>query len=305
MATNSSVEQQQEKDQEKFKGVADLYGETTGALEDSLGDHWHHGYYDPGSTVSESDNAAAQIRMIDEVLRFGSVFSAGDQENKPKGILDIGCGIGGTCRYLARKYGVHCTGITISSGEVERAQALATAQGLQEKVSFEVADALALPFPDGQFDLGWCMESAEHILEKEKLVKEMVRVTAPGGQIILTSWCHRNMLPSEQSLPLDEQKFIKKMCDLILVHSFCSVNEYMNLFKSHHVEDMKTEDWCEFVSPFWTTMVGSAYTIKGFFSLLWTGGWNSLKFVMGMNMMIKAYEKGLVKLLVLSCRKPK
>ncbi|KAI5683616.1 hypothetical protein M9H77_04844 [Catharanthus roseus] len=305
MAKKSSVEQLQEKDQEKFKGVADLYGGTSRAWEDILGDHWHHGYYDPGSTVSKSDNAAALIRMIDEVLRFGSVFSAENQENKPKRILDIGCGIGGTCTYLARKYGAHCTGITISSGEVERAQALATAQGLQEKVSFEVANALALPFPDGQFDLVWCMETAEHIPEKEQLVKEIVRVAAPGGQIILTSWCHRNLLPSEQSLPLDEQKFIKKMCDLVLMHPFCSVNEYINLFQSHHVEDMKTDDWCEFAKPFWTAMVGSACTIKGFFSLLWIGGWNSLKFVMGSNMMIKAHKKGLVKLLVLSCRKPR
>ncbi|KAI5683615.1 hypothetical protein M9H77_04843 [Catharanthus roseus] len=152
----SSVEQQQEKDQEKLKGVADLYGGTTGTWEDILGEHCHHGYYDPGSTVSESDNAAARIRMIDEVLRFGSVFSAENQENKPKRILDIGCGIGGTCRYLARKYVAHCTGITISSGEV----------------SFEVADALALPFTDGQFDLVWCMETAEYIPEKEQLVKE-------------------------------------------------------------------------------------------------------------------------------------
>ncbi|KAI5683620.1 hypothetical protein M9H77_04848 [Catharanthus roseus] len=102
------------------------------------------------------------------------------------------------------------------------------------------------------------------------LVKEMVGVAAPSGQIILTSWCHRNLLLSEQFLPLDGQKFIKKICDLILLHPLCSVNEYMNLFQSHHVEDMKTDDWCEFASPFWTAMVGYAWTIKGFFSLLCT-----------------------------------
>lgn len=38
-----------------------------------------------------------------------------------------------------------------------------------EQVSFQVADALNQPFPDGQFDLVWSMESGEHMPDKEKV----------------------------------------------------------------------------------------------------------------------------------------
>lgn len=38
-----------------------------------------------------------------------------------------------------------------------------------EQASFQVADALNQPFPDGQFDLVWSMESGEHMPDKEKV----------------------------------------------------------------------------------------------------------------------------------------
>ena len=61
-------------------------------------------------------------------------FIADDPEKKPKSIVDVGCGIGGSSRYLAKKYGAECRGITLSPVQAERAQALADAQGLGDKV---------------------------------------------------------------------------------------------------------------------------------------------------------------------------
>lgn len=42
-------------------------------------------------------------------------------------------------------------------------------RNINEQVSFQVADALNQPFPDGQFDLVWSMESGEHMPNKEKV----------------------------------------------------------------------------------------------------------------------------------------
>lgn len=57
------------------KGIAELYDESSGLWEDLWGDHMHHGFYDPDVEVSSSisDHRAAQIRMIEEALRFGGV----------------------------------------------------------------------------------------------------------------------------------------------------------------------------------------------------------------------------------------
>lgn len=55
------------------KGIAEFYDESSGIWEDIWGDHMHHGFYDPDSTVSVSDHRAAQIRMIEESLRFAAL----------------------------------------------------------------------------------------------------------------------------------------------------------------------------------------------------------------------------------------
>jgi cyclopropane fatty-acyl-phospholipid synthase-like methyltransferase len=94
---------------------------------------------------------------------------ADDPENKPKTIVDVGCGIGGSSRYLARRYGAQCTGITLSPVQAERGNALTAAEGLSHKVSLQVADALEQPFPDGMFDMVWSMESGEHMPDKTKV----------------------------------------------------------------------------------------------------------------------------------------
>jgi len=54
----------------------------------------------------------------------------------PKSIVDVGCGIGGSSRYLAKKFGATSVGITLSPVQAQRANALAAAQGLDDKVFF-------------------------------------------------------------------------------------------------------------------------------------------------------------------------
>ncbi|XP_047155959.1 tocopherol O-methyltransferase, chloroplastic-like [Vigna umbellata] len=66
--------EQHEKEKEKLqKGIAEFYDESSTIWENIWGDHMHHGFYDPDSTVSVSDHRAAQIRMIEESLRFASL----------------------------------------------------------------------------------------------------------------------------------------------------------------------------------------------------------------------------------------
>ena len=58
-----------------------------------------------------------------------------DEESKrPRRVVDVGCGMGGSSRYLTKKYGAHVDGITLSTWQVERATALTAAEGLSEKV---------------------------------------------------------------------------------------------------------------------------------------------------------------------------
>ncbi|CAJ1934119.1 unnamed protein product [Sphenostylis stenocarpa] len=290
-----------EDDKQLQNGIAEFYDESSAIWEDIWGDHMHHGFYDPDSTVSVSDHRAAQIRMIEESLRFASVSE--ERTKWPKSIVDVGCGIGGSSRYLAKKFGANSVGITLSPVQVQRANDLAATQGLADKVSFQVADALEQPFPDEQFDLVWSMESGEHMPDKTKFVGELARVAAPGGTIIIVTWCHRDLGPDEQSLQPWEQDLLKKICDAYYLPAWCSAADYLKLLKSQSLQDIKSEDWSRFVAPFWPAVIRSAMTWKGLTSLL-RSGQKTIKGAFAMPLMIEGYKKDLIKFAIITCRKP-
>ena len=106
--------------------------------------------------------------MIEESLAWAGV-------ERPTNMLDVGCGIGGSSRHIARKYGCRSTGITLSPVQAARAGEISARAGLGDRVSFRVADALAQPFEDGAFDFIWSMESGEHMPNKRR-----VRAAGPG-----------------------------------------------------------------------------------------------------------------------------
>nr|QES04113.1 tocopherol methyl transferase 3 [Glycine max] len=300
-----SVEQKaagKEEEGKLQKGIAEFYDESSGIWENIWGDHMHHGFYDPDSTVSVSDHRAAQIRMIQESLRFASLLSE-NPSKWPKSTVDVGCGIGGSSRYLAKKFGATSVGITLSPVQAQRANSLAAAQGLADKVSFEVADALKQPFPDGKFDLVWSMESGEHMPDKAKFVGELARVAAPGGTIIIVTWCHRDLGPDEQSLLPWEQDLLKKICDSYYLPAWCSTSDYVKLPESLSLQDIKSADWSPFVAPFWPAVIRTALTWNGLTSLL-RSGLKTIKGALAMPLMIKGYKKDLIKFSIITCRKP-
>uniref|UniRef100_A0A2N9HXK5 Methyltransferase type 11 domain-containing protein n=1 Tax=Fagus sylvatica TaxID=28930 RepID=A0A2N9HXK5_FAGSY len=266
-ATTRGMKAEDKEDGVLKKGIAEFYDESSGVWEDIWGDHMHHGFYDPDSKVEVSDHRAAQFRMIDETLRFAGISE--DPTTWPKSVVDVGCGIGGSSRYIASKFGAKCQGITLSPIQAQRANALAAAQGLADKMPLEQ------PFPDGQFDLVWSMESGEHMPDKAKFVNELVRVAAPGGTIIIVTWCHRDLADSEESLQPWEKVLLDKICYSYYLPAWCSTADYVKLLQSLSLQDIKAEDWSLYVAPFWPAVLRSAVTWKGLTSLLRSGKLNN------------------------------
>lgn len=102
---------------------------------------------------------------------MGGVFQILAAENKPQKILDIPAGsglLGNRLREL---------GHVVVNADINR-----------EKPDFIFADTNdKLPFADNEFDAVSCMEGIEHTLEPMTLIKELCRVTKPGGKIILST----------------------------------------------------------------------------------------------------------------------
>ncbi|WP_299078447.1 methyltransferase domain-containing protein [uncultured Ruegeria sp.] len=100
-------------------------------------------------------------------------------------VLDIGCGIGGTSRYVVDHYDSKVTGVDLTPEFVETAIALSDLVGLSQKMSFQVGSALDLPVPDAGFDLAVMLHVGMNIDDKAGLFSEVARALATGGTFAL------------------------------------------------------------------------------------------------------------------------
>ncbi|MCY4003319.1 MAG: methyltransferase domain-containing protein [Rhodospirillales bacterium] len=96
-------------------------------------------------------------------------------------ILDVGSGIGGPARYLARRFGCRVRGIDLTAEFCEVARHLTAQLGLTERIAFEQGDALAMPFGDAAFDGAYTMNVSMNIADKRGFFTEIHRVLKPGA----------------------------------------------------------------------------------------------------------------------------
>jgi len=236
-------------------------------LEYYWGEHIHLGYYNDevmrkgaGTLLGHKakDFVEAKLDFVEEMAVW-----AGCGENTPRTVLDVGCGIGGASRHLAKGFGVgtDVTGITLSPKQVERATDLAAQQGIPN-VNFRVMNALAMEFPDNSFDLVWACESGEHMPDKAKYVQEMVRVLKPGGTLVIATWCQRD----DRAAPFSDTE--KVNLDYLYkewAHPyFISIDAYAELVDgTGKMQGIGTDDW-------------TMQTIASWRASVWAGVWDPL-----------------------------
>lgn len=116
-------------------------------------------------------------------------------------LLDIGSGIGGPARSMARRFGCRVTGIDLTEEFCDVARHFTRALGLEARVRFEVGDALAMPFPDASFDGAYSMNVSMNIADKPALYAEVARVLKPGGWLALSEVAKGPGAPLEYPVP--------------------------------------------------------------------------------------------------------
>jgi len=158
----------------------------------------HYGRQDVGSVILAALEKAGKdldhltpedLAPVDEFHIRGGVATlelaraAGLDAHKR--VLDVGSGLGGTSRCLAREFGCRVTGIDLTEEYCRAAAMLSAKVGLADLVDYRQGDATNLPFDDASFDVVWTEHVAMNIPDKRQLYKEMHRVLRPGGTLAI------------------------------------------------------------------------------------------------------------------------
>jgi SAM-dependent methyltransferase len=137
------------------------------------------------STFPTSSGDKYELQMGRHSRSLAPLFIAFAAARAKGKALDVGCGTGNLAVELASNPDF----TSIEAFDLSQAYiAYAKARGADPRINFQTADACAIPFPDGTFDLTLSMLVLAFIPEPQRAVREMLRVTRPGGTVAACMW---------------------------------------------------------------------------------------------------------------------
>jgi ubiquinone/menaquinone biosynthesis C-methylase UbiE len=126
-----------------------------------------------------------RLQIVGELLAEAANLRAGER------VIDVAAGNGNAALAAARRFS-RVTATDYVPELLEKAAGRARANGLE--VDFQVADAEALPFSDGSFDVALSTFGVMFTPDQGKAARELLRVVGSGGRIGLANWTPEGFL---------------------------------------------------------------------------------------------------------------
>lgn len=193
----------------------------------------HAGFWD-----ATTKNLREALMRENEVMAETACISSKDH------VLDAGCGIGGSCIFLAKHYGCHVTGITLSAKQVETATKASIKYGINELASFHINDFCETTFPDESFDVVWGLESVCHAVDKNKFIQEAYRLLKPGGRLVVADG-----FTLQDSYSLTEKNNMSKWLKGWGVESLETMSNFETYLKANHFQQIACKNITKNVLP--------------------------------------------------------
>ncbi|CAG7857694.1 hypothetical protein MCAMS1_02617 [biofilm metagenome] len=188
---------------------------------------FHYGYWDEATPYQHHEALVHKNQLLYDVAQI-----------KPSDrVLDAGCGVGGSCIWMAKTYGNKATGLTVSMEQAKYGADHAKRQGVAGLVDFEVADFCHMPFDDESFDVVWALESSCYAVDKGVFLDEAFRVLRPGGRVVVCDGFF-----TRREFNQEEWREIIVCLNGWAVPNLCIKDEFSGLMAQHGFHDISMRD---------------------------------------------------------------
>ncbi len=220
------------------EAVAAHYDQLDRYYREIWGDHVHHGYW-----VTGKESVEQAVEALVDLLAERLDLSPGQE------LADIGCGYGATARYLAGRYDLHVTGVTVSGAQAQQAQARVAAD--QANVSIYQMDWLTNGLAANAFDRAYAIESSEHMPDKQMFFDEAFRTLKPGGLFAVCAW-----LACDNPTAWQVRHLLEPICREGRLPGMGNEADYLALARGSGFDIVSVEDLSDRVSRTWSICAG-------------------------------------------------
>jgi len=170
---------------------------------------WRWAYVDQSDRAERYVAILNRARPDDDPAHYPNTLAWIDAQPGER-ILEVGCGNGAMARAVARGTPGIREIAAVDASAAMIAEAERSLEGRDMPMSFEVADAHHLPFPDAVFDRCYATELFVILSDPYQALLEMGRVTRPGGRVLLweTDCDARALLGSDLALTRRLTRFV-------------------------------------------------------------------------------------------------
>jgi sterol 24-C-methyltransferase len=176
-STKSTPENEEKRKQNYFQLTTNYYELATDFYEYGWGESFH---FAPRHRLESFSQSIARAEMY-LAMRLGL---------KPgMKVLDVGCGVGGPMREIARFSGAHITGLNLSDYQLGRAEKHNKRYGMENYIDLMKGDFMKIPVENNTYDSVYQIEATAHAPSKEGVYGEIYRVLKPGAIFGGYEWC--------------------------------------------------------------------------------------------------------------------
>lgn len=197
--------------------------------------------------------------------------------------MDIGCGIGGTAIWLARKLKCDVTGITLSPVQVEMAREASLK--IKNKPTFLVADANNLKI-DEKYDVIFAVEVISHLENRDNFFHNVARSLKPRGKFCVGAWLKESNLSKNA-----EKKYIKPIEKGMLLASLPTKEDYFMFLNKNGLKLKYYEDISSRVAKTWALSL-NIISNPSLWSLAYKRGKDFTNFLKAFQAMRSGYASG-------------